>query len=175
MVTVAQIKEKLPNWPDAVIEEWLLYFADDIGWPPSEPLGTDRWGDILGHRPLTWWARVTWVQEQVDCSRANLSAVTQQRIAATSDPVYAGTATEQEQGQYRRPFQYLLEHGTFANAALAMRDGEQLHFIDGHHRLAALTDLREKAPEALFAQPGRQRPGAVQAVWIGAHPDGELP
>ena len=33
MVTVEQIKEKLPKWPDKVIEEWLLYFANDIGWP----------------------------------------------------------------------------------------------------------------------------------------------
>jgi hypothetical protein len=31
MVTVADIKEKLPNWPDAVVNEWLLYFANDIG------------------------------------------------------------------------------------------------------------------------------------------------
>lgn len=39
MITVAQIKETLPNWPDAVVDEWLHYFANDIGWPPVEPLG----------------------------------------------------------------------------------------------------------------------------------------
>jgi hypothetical protein len=161
--------------PDAVVSEWLLYFANDIGWPPEEPLGTNCWGGILGNRPLSWWAEVAWKQERVDCSRANLSADTQHRIAAVSDPVYAGTASDAEKGQYHRPFQYLLEHGAFANPALAMREGRQLRFIDGHHRLAALTDLRDKANGALFAQPGRQRPGAEQSVWIGSHPKGELP
>jgi len=80
MVTVEQIKEKLPKWPDKVIEEWLLYFANDIGWPPTEPLGADRWGGILGNRPPSWWADVDWKQEKVDCSRTQLSAATQQRI-----------------------------------------------------------------------------------------------
>ena len=153
MVTVAQIKETLPNWPDLVVNEWLVYFANDIGWPPTEPLGADRWGSILGNRPLSWWARVEWTQDTVDCSRANLSTDTQQRIAAVSDPVYAGTASEAEKGQYRRPFQYLLEHGAFANRALAMRDGARLRFIDGHHRLAALTDLLENADDAFFVSP----------------------
>ncbi|MDA9538781.1 hypothetical protein ACM41_21950 [Bradyrhizobium sp. CCBAU 21362] len=175
MVTVEQIKEKLPKWPDKVIEEWLLYFANDIGWPPAEPLGTDRWGGILGNRPLSWWAEVEWKEENVDCSRALLSDATQQRIAAVSDPIYANTASDVEKGQYRRPFQYILENGSFANPALVMRDGGRLHFIDGHHRLAALTDLREKAPDTLFAKPGRQRPAAEQTVWIGTHAKGELP
>ncbi|OSI31766.1 MULTISPECIES: hypothetical protein [Bradyrhizobium] len=175
MVTVEQIKEKLPKWPDMVIEEWLLYFANDIGWPPAEPFGTDRWGGILGNRPLSWWAEVEWKQEKVDCDRTLLTDVTQQRIAAVSDPIYANTASDVEKGQYRRPFQHILEKGAFANPALAMRDGNTLHFVDGHHRLAALTDLREKAPGVLFEKPGRQRPSAEQMVWIGTHAKGELP
>ena len=175
MVTVAEIKQSLPNWPDAVVNEWLLYFANDIGWPPPEPFGASRWGLILGGRPLSWWADVEWKQETVDCSRAQLSEITQFRIADVSAPVHTGTASEAEKRQYVRPFQYLLEHGTFANPALVMRDGQELRFIDGHHRLAALTDLREEASDAFFAKPGRQRPSAQQAVWIGTHPKGELP
>lgn len=171
MVTVEQIKEKLPKCPDKVIEEWLLHFANDIGWPPAEPLGTDRWGGILCNRPLSWWAKVGWKQERVDCSRAQLPGATKQRIAAVSNPIYANTASDGEKGQYRRPFQYILENG----AALAMPDGGRLHFIDGHHRLAAFTDLREKAPDTLFDKPGRQRPSAEQMVWIGTHAKGELP
>jgi hypothetical protein len=42
MITVEKIKEKLPDWPDAVVKEWLLYFANDIGWPPAEPFGSEH-------------------------------------------------------------------------------------------------------------------------------------
>jgi hypothetical protein len=45
MVTVADIRKDLPDWPDDVIEQWLLYFANeaDCGWPPPDPLGDHRW------------------------------------------------------------------------------------------------------------------------------------
>jgi hypothetical protein len=81
MVTVAEIKEQLPNWPDEVVGEWLLYFANDIGWPPPEPFGQSRWGRILGNRPLSWWAEVTWERENVDCSFDKLSDRTKGLVA----------------------------------------------------------------------------------------------
>lgn len=36
MVDVADIKKDLPAWPDDVIDQWLLYFANEpeCGWPP---------------------------------------------------------------------------------------------------------------------------------------------
>jgi hypothetical protein len=41
MLAVVDIKKDLPNWPDDVIDQWLLYFANepDCGWPPPDPLG----------------------------------------------------------------------------------------------------------------------------------------
>jgi hypothetical protein len=30
-----QISEVLPNFPEEVIEQWLLPFAEDEGWPPT--------------------------------------------------------------------------------------------------------------------------------------------
>jgi hypothetical protein len=48
MVTLADVKKDLPGWPDAVLEEWLVFLANakDTGWPPPEPL-TGRWKAIL--------------------------------------------------------------------------------------------------------------------------------
>jgi hypothetical protein len=55
MVTLEDIKKTLPQWPDEVIGEWLIYFANDgLGWPPPEPYGDHRWGVLLGHRPVSW-------------------------------------------------------------------------------------------------------------------------
>jgi hypothetical protein len=50
MVDVADIKKDLPAWPDDVIDQWLLYFANepDCGWPPPDSLGDHRWARILG-------------------------------------------------------------------------------------------------------------------------------
>jgi hypothetical protein len=162
---LSKSRRKLPKWPDEVIEEWLLYFANDIGWPPAEPFGTDRWRGILGNRPLSWWTEVGWKQEKVDCSRPKLSSTTQRRIDAVSGPIYAGTASETEKGQYRRPFQYLLENGVFANPALAMRDTGRLHFIDGHHRNAC------KRQTPIVKLNLRCRPSSARRAIAPAAPD----
>jgi hypothetical protein len=48
MVTVADIKKDLPDWPDDVVDQWLVYFANepDGGWPPPNPLGDHRWSRL---------------------------------------------------------------------------------------------------------------------------------
>jgi hypothetical protein len=75
MVSLADIKNDLPAWPDDVLKQWLHYFANepDCGWPPPEPLGNHRWGRLLGGRPLSWWRNVAWKKETVKCDLASLS------------------------------------------------------------------------------------------------------
>jgi hypothetical protein len=31
MVSVADIKKNLPDWPDEIVDEWLVYFANEEG------------------------------------------------------------------------------------------------------------------------------------------------
>jgi hypothetical protein len=47
MVSVANIKKDLPAWPDEMIDLWLLFFENDLGWPPPD----HRWRRIPGGRP----------------------------------------------------------------------------------------------------------------------------
>jgi hypothetical protein len=174
MVTVAQIKEKLPNWPDAVVSEWLLYFANDIGWPPAEPFGSDRWGGILGGRPLSWWNEVTWKEESVDCSFGKLSKAAQGRVGDIINQIRTKKADAVTTRRYQHPFKYIMENGVFPNPMVAMRAQDGLSFIDGNYRMAAFTDL-QGAPAELFEKRGLKKPSVMQNVWIGSHPKGELP
>jgi hypothetical protein len=43
-VGVVDIQKDLPNWPDTVIDPWLIEFANDpgMGWPPPQPYGDHR-------------------------------------------------------------------------------------------------------------------------------------
>jgi hypothetical protein len=56
MVTVEDVKKDLPDWPDDVVDQWLVYFANepDGGWPPPNPLGDHRWRRLFRGRPLSW-------------------------------------------------------------------------------------------------------------------------
>ncbi|MBR0931595.1 hypothetical protein JQ561_33720 [Bradyrhizobium diazoefficiens] len=73
MTTLQDIKKDLPDWPDDVIDQWLLKFANQegMGWPPPDPLA-GRWKLLITH-PLSWWKDVTWTQEKRDCGFDNLS------------------------------------------------------------------------------------------------------
>lgn len=174
MATLADIKAVLPNWPNEVINEWLLYFANDIGWPPAEPLGKDRWGGILGGRPLSWWADVTWKQEQTDCSFAKLSKASQGRVQSIITDVTNKTADEVTTRRHNHALKYLMDNGVFPNHVLAMCASDGLHFVDGHHRMAAFSGL-QRMPDAVLQRMNANRPAVTQTIWIGAHPKGEMP
>ena len=74
MTTLHHIKKDLPDWPDDVVDQWLLIFANqpEMGWPPPDPIEGHRWGLLLTH-PLKWWKDVSWKLEDRDCSFDNLS------------------------------------------------------------------------------------------------------
>jgi hypothetical protein len=74
MVSLDDIKSDFPDWPDDVIEQWLLKFANQsgMGWPPPDPMTGHRWELLLTH-PITWWKGVAWTQETRDCSFDKLS------------------------------------------------------------------------------------------------------
>lgn len=60
------IKDTLPNFPDEVIKEWLLPFAESEGWPPqlgSDGVALNRWRYLLGLRPFGLLQRLDWKKE----------------------------------------------------------------------------------------------------------------
>ncbi|HZR86810.1 MAG TPA: hypothetical protein VFB02_08395 [Bradyrhizobium sp.] len=176
MATIFDLKKDLPNWPLAILDDWLLYFANepDLGWPPPEPLGTHRWSGILGGRPLSWWHHVTWKKESIDCSLNNLCEKSSTLTSATLSEVLTGKADKVEKRRYRMPMQYILEHGVFLNALVAMNTPSGLLVLDGYHRLAALHGLLQMS-DAFFEKPNRIKPTTRQDAWIGTHRNGELP
>jgi hypothetical protein len=174
LVTIAEIKEKLLTWPDEVVGEWLLYFADDVGWPPPEPFGDHRCGRLLGNRPLSRWSEVTWKREDVDCAFEKMSGSTKRRVSQIITEIAKRTADEVTSRRYKHPFKYIMENGTFPNPMVAMRAGDGLSLIDGHHRMAAFTDL-QKLPDGALEKRDWKKPLPTQSIWIGTHACGELP
>jgi hypothetical protein len=176
MATIFDLKKDLPNWPLSILDDWLLYFANepDLGWPPPEPLSTHRWSGILGGRPLSWWHCVTWKKENVDCGVSSLCKKSSDLTMATLNDVLLCTADETEKRRYRMPMQYVLEHGVFLYALVAMKTPNGLLVLDGYHRLAALQGLQQM-PDPFFDKPNRVRPSVNQDAWVGTHRDGEFP
>jgi hypothetical protein len=137
---ISAIKKELPDWPDAVLNEWLVFLAnrDDTGWPPPEPL-TGAWQAILGGRPLAWWRNVTWTEKSVECGLNNLAPKTRGIVTTMRAEINAGTADDGTKRRFNEALFYILHNGTFPNPVSAMEVGGQVHVLDGNHRIAALT------------------------------------
>jgi hypothetical protein len=176
MVDIANIRTDLPEWPDDVISQWLLYFANepDCGWPPPEPLGEHRWAGILGGRPLSWWKKVSWKKETVTCDVAGLSKKSSGIVRHTIAGVNAGKAGALTKKRFDHSFHFILNNAAFPKPILAMKVPTGIEVIDGNHRMSAFCAL-QMMPDAKFAQLKLKKAAANQEAWIGTHSGGEAP
>jgi hypothetical protein len=176
MVSVAEIKNDLPEWPDDVIEQWLHYFANepDCGWPPPEPLGNHRWNGLLGCKPLSWWKNVTWKKETAICDLASLTQKARTDVSDIIAEINAGTADASTMKRVAQPWIYIKDHGIFPRAMVTMMKTDGLSLIDGSHRMAAF-ELIQRLTNTELKGMGFERPARAQEVWLGTRSDGETP
>jgi hypothetical protein len=177
-VTLDQIKADLPDWPDDVIEQWLLKLANrgpDTGWPPPNPLGNHAWKHIITN-PLPWWNNVSWKLEVTDCDIEKLSTDTSQIVLKINIALTKGLKNvwgdDDTRLRFNSALQYVLKHGAFPKPLVAMKVPSGLSVLDGNHRIAAHF-FSQNAPESLLEKLGVKRPPREQEIWIGAHNLGE--
>jgi hypothetical protein len=175
-VSLADIKNDLPHWPDEVIESWLFYLANrsDTGWPPPEPLGSHPWAYILGFRPLSWWREVTWKRKKVDCGAANLRQGTQVIVAQMLQEKMDGTIDNETAARFKKASDHLLKNRIFQGPPIAMGLPDGLSILDGNHRVTAFCGLQQ-TPDGFLEKYGLQKPLPEQELWIGTHSRGEVP
>jgi hypothetical protein len=91
MVALPDIKADLPDWPNDVVDQWLLKLANQsgMGWPPPDPMAGHRWELLLTH-PISWWKDVTWTLETRDCSFDKLSMDARRTMNSMYDALVDG-------------------------------------------------------------------------------------
>ncbi|HEV2594895.1 MAG TPA: hypothetical protein VGU01_06825 [Sphingomicrobium sp.] len=170
MITVADIQKDLPHWPEDVVEQWLLYFANepDCGWPPPEPLGAHRWNVLLFGKPVTWWKNVTWKKQLVNCTLSELSAKTRGDVADIVRQWNDGTASASTQRRVAQPWLHIRDNGVFPRSPLMIKQPDGWSLADGHHRMAAF-EMFQGLSDAELSKIGKNRPSRDQDVWVGTH------
>lgn len=181
MVNAEDIKADLPNWPDDVIDQWLLKLANrgrDTGWPPPENLEGNAWKYILGGRPIAWWKRVAWTLEERDISFPRLSDGTRRIINGMMDGHVEGnsnlyTQDPSSRGRFLSALEYIAKQGRLPKPLIAMQLPDGLSVLDGNHRVSALFAC-QAGREHIMKLGGVVPPNEHQ-IWIGIHDAGEVP
>ncbi|MHC2275361.1 hypothetical protein ACVME8_001972 [Bradyrhizobium diazoefficiens] len=178
MTTLQDIKKDLPDWPDDVIDQWLLKLANQprMGWPPSEPL-TGRWKLLLTH-PVSWWKEVSWTQEKRDCSFDKLSIDGRKTMNNMYDALIDGKDNgfggDNSPERFQRQLRIVATTGEFERPPVLFPIASGLSPLDGNHRIFAHHIALHLTDEDL-AKYKVKRPDVVQTVWIASHKNGEDP
>ncbi len=143
---VCDLKETLPNFPDEVLEDWLLPYANQEGWPPakdqvSTPEG--RWRYLLSNRPLAELRRINWQEQNRHLSIHELHVEYQQICAAIvlgavqgQVNLYSSSIKDLPQ-RFQSILDHLRAHGSLPKAPALLATPEGFRVLDGNHRLSA--------------------------------------
>ena len=179
MTTLEDIKASLPDWPDDVIEQWLLKLANQpgMGWPPPDPMDAHRWELLLTH-PISWWKDVTWTLETHDCSFKRLSIDARKTMNSLYKALIEGEDNgfggDNSPARFQRQLSILVVTGKFERPPVLFPIASGLSPLDGNHRLFALQTALN-TPDEYFAMHNVKRLPASQSVWIASHKNGENP
>jgi len=180
MASAEEIKELLPNWPEDVIEQWLVPHSEreELGWPPPDNIQESGWYYVLSEKNLDWWGEVEWRQLNLIINFQEVSE-TDRHIA---DQLLRFVIRD-EQNNYSNlgnskirvgnVLRYLKENGGLPKPPIAVMHESGLRFIDGSHRISALLFYQSESSIAMEGE-NYSPPDEVHAVWVGTHRSGEV-
>ena len=142
-----EIKSTLPNFPDEVITDWLLPFANELGWPPTH----ERWPYIFAQpigswyaTPTDFWRNTSWTKEVMDFSAIALTPSSRKCIndmlnayLNNEDNSYRRTLGPRGKARYMNVMKYLLEQGHLPKPPVLLQEAHGHSIIDGNHRFLA--------------------------------------
>jgi hypothetical protein len=181
LVDPADINADLPDWPDDVVDQWLLKLANrgpDTGWPPPNVLDGHAWKYILGGRPLSWWKQVSWKLEEHELKFESLSCGARRIVSGMidghiNDVPNIFSAGPDSKRRFVAVGRYVAQHGTFPRPLVVMRLEDGLSVLDGNHRMTALCACQGASEQ--IVKSGGAAPLKSHRLWMGTHADGEVP
>ena len=163
-----QIKSDLPNFPDQVVETWLLPLADTgYGWPPIQT--------ALLRKSLDYWKKTKWNLGEFSFEFTEMDSGSQISINGLIEANFLGKLNAfsniiDSQDRLKYMCKYILNHGTFPVPVIVKKKNGYLYTINGNPRIAALNYVRscwanENDRKTLKAQ-SYKPPKPAHAAWI---------
>lgn len=135
-----RIKSDLSNFPNEIIEDWILPSAKRHGWPPSG----GSWGVIFLDKDIHFWQQTSWKQIDIDLTEALFSPSTIRVIDGMvaafgmgEENTYKTVLGAEGKARYLNALKHILEHGIFPRPIALLKVGEVYSIADGHHRFVA--------------------------------------
>jgi hypothetical protein len=126
-----QIAQDLPNFPQDIIETWLLPYAQMLGWPPDTANRGGRWRYILSRNDLNYWQAVRWTMEEMPLNLDDLGPEVLENLNIIAQQI----SHEDSRKRVMSIADYLKSNGTFPKPIIFIKQNGLLTLSDGSHRL----------------------------------------
>jgi hypothetical protein len=144
----ASIQKLLPNYPDDIIDQWILPLAKNRGWPPPELDGTicdEYWEAWLGPHPrIDYWQNIEWVLKEIDLSYEGLGRVSQSQVNQITQAAILGIDRDiverciaGSRNTFSQAVSYLSQHGVYPKPPVLVIMDSKYEIVDGNHRISA--------------------------------------
>ena len=162
MTSLATLKESLPNFPDEVLETWLLPFAKLRGWPPFLSDGvtpSHDWAYLLLAEPYAYWISLEWNIETISLEPGELTPGSSYTVGQLGMARFMGERNtysdiDNSQQRFDRVLKYVREKKSYPVPPVLVRRADGLHVVDGNHRVTAyFTVLSERMHTGLQPLP----------------------
>lgn len=131
-----KIKQDLVNFPDEVIKEWILPYANMVGWPPIN----ERWKGIFHGKTLEFWKNTKWEKQLLDLTAIPFSALdahafNQMRKAYVFRDI--NNIYNYGEPRFKKAFQYILCSGRLPGIVSLLYENNEYSVVDGANRFVA--------------------------------------
>jgi hypothetical protein len=144
---IQRIKNTLPDFPDEVIETWLLPYAVSEGWPPvigSDGVPLKRWEYLLMRMPWSEFQNLSWSKVTKHISiyefgrPSFLSLVQIYEAAILGGNNSMSVSIPDLKQRFDSIVNYIRQNGKMPKAPiLYLNDVKKYEIFDGNHRLSA--------------------------------------
>ena len=173
------IQSLLPNFPDDIIDQWLLPYATERGWPPQEVHGVlcGDWRYLLGTSTnLAYWKNIFWRSESLDLQINDLDDSSKDSVLQIISSAIYGIDTMMSRSicdlkeRFDRIVSYFAKHGVFPAPPVLTRCNGKYKLMDGNHRIAAFfycSGYIKRSPDRDVVL----KTQIHQSYWIGIEPN----
>lgn len=148
---IEELKKTLPNFPEEVLEEWLLPYAKTEGWPPfgraGLPVGP-RWPYLLGKKPLPYWLGLQWSEHLMHVEPERLTPQCTDSIAQMMLAAFMGEMNMYSQQipdmlpRIERILSYVKSNQALPKPPALIATDAGFKVVDGNHRMAVYFAVR---------------------------------
>ncbi len=166
------IQDTLPNFPDDIIDQWILPFVDTDGWPPTDEQGKLRngWRFILG-KDMAYWRSIKWELKESELLSEHLGRMSKSQINDIFQVAVLGASNHMSQiydlkARFDQVVTYISVNGTYPRPPILVVMDAQYEIMDGNHRVSAYfycVGAFAKAPNLEVVQKTKRH----QRMWIG--------